>query len=104
MVTRWEFVNPPPAEIRTPLFEEMDYNNDGLLSRREWPVDARAFDRADRNHDGIVTLREFASSANEDPNQDSVLRIPTATVSCPEPSGRAPTTRSRARTTITTDA
>ena len=69
MVTRWEFVNPPPAEIRTPLFEEMDYNNDGLLSRREWPVDARAFDRADRNHDGIVTLREFASSANEDPNQ-----------------------------------
>lgn len=35
-------------------FDEMDYNNDGIVSRSEF-----LFHQADRNHDGFISESEF---------------------------------------------
>ena len=37
---------------------EADKNNDGQISRDEWPGKAERFDRLDTNHDGVITRDE----------------------------------------------
>jgi Ca2+-binding EF-hand superfamily protein len=60
VITLQEYLNPPPATYRDAFFEEMDHNEDGLLSRWEWHGEPAAFDRRDRNDDGLVTTWEFS--------------------------------------------
>jgi Ca2+-binding EF-hand superfamily protein len=60
IVTLHEYLNPPPAELRDAFFEEMDHNEDGLLSRWEWHGDPATFEGRDRNDDGYITAWEFA--------------------------------------------
>ena len=40
-------------------FAVLDYDNDGMLSRREWNGDRVTFDRMDANNDGVVSYREY---------------------------------------------
>lgn len=68
-VTLWEFMNPSAADATELTFDEMDHNNDGMLSRREWHADRGTFDLADRNDDGLVTLREFLNGGADDRGQ-----------------------------------
>jgi Ca2+-binding EF-hand superfamily protein len=64
VVTFMEYIAPPrPAEVREERFEDMDHNNDGVLSRGEWHGDWAGFNRLDRNRDGVVTWREFRQPA-----------------------------------------
>jgi Ca2+-binding EF-hand superfamily protein len=59
-VTFFEYIAPPRrADVREERFEDMDHNNDGVLSRREWSGDVGTFNRRDGNRDGVVTWREF---------------------------------------------
>ncbi|HTL71316.1 MAG TPA: hypothetical protein VL404_08510 [Candidatus Eisenbacteria bacterium] len=51
-------------------FRGIDRNQDGILSRDEWPAaDAAYYDSLDRNRDGVVTRNEFF---NRTPQQASV--------------------------------
>ncbi len=52
------------AEFRQRLFDQIDTNHDGVLSRAEYQawVDSR-FDKLDSNHDGRVDAKEVAQSA-----------------------------------------
>ena len=36
----------------------IDKNNDGQISREEWPGNQERFDRLDANHDGVITREE----------------------------------------------
>jgi Ca2+-binding EF-hand superfamily protein len=47
-------------------FGVLDYDNDGVLSRREWNGDRVAFDRMDVNNDGVVSYREYEAPAVSD--------------------------------------
>jgi Ca2+-binding EF-hand superfamily protein len=49
------------GDDRRPLFDRLDRNDDGVISRSEWPRSQDEFDRLDRNDDGRITRREFAS-------------------------------------------
>lgn len=40
------------------MFNRLDTNRDGVISRSEWPRDAAAFDRIDMNRDGLITQAE----------------------------------------------
>jgi Ca2+-binding EF-hand superfamily protein len=68
-VTLWEFTNSSATDPTQLSFDEMDRNNDGMLSRREWHAEPGAFAAADRNDDGLVTLREFLNGAADDQGQ-----------------------------------
>jgi len=51
-------------------FTEMDVNRDGRLSRREWLRDDDIFERLDRNNDGYVTRTELVNrDFDRDDNQ-----------------------------------
>jgi hypothetical protein len=41
------------------LFEDLDFNGDGVITRLEWQDDEEAFNRTDRNRDGAINRREF---------------------------------------------
>ncbi len=41
----------------------MDVDRDGTISRVEWRGRPAMFDRLDRNHDGVLTKGEFARAA-----------------------------------------
>lgn len=41
-------------------FNELDTNNDGVISMGEWRGDRAAFDRLDRNNDGVISRTEFS--------------------------------------------
>ena len=43
-------------------FDDLDYNNDGYVSRSEWHGGAREFDALDRNHDGRLSRYEVVGS------------------------------------------
>ncbi len=46
-------------------WSQYDTNNDGMISRSEFPADAYLFDRLDTNRDGVLTrgeAQEFATS------------------------------------------
>jgi EF hand len=44
-------------------FKRLDKNNDGKISRDEWPRQGKAFDRIDANHDGVLTQDELRQAA-----------------------------------------
>ncbi len=49
-----------PNEFNAPSeFDGLDRNGDGLISRREWAGNRRAFDDRDVNRDGLLTRREL---------------------------------------------
>jgi Ca2+-binding EF-hand superfamily protein len=58
----------PPAEIEAEReqarFRAMDVNDDGIITRREWRGNARAFDRFDTNRDGKLSGSEIWIPAN----------------------------------------
>jgi hypothetical protein len=41
-------------------FDELDVNDDGVISLREWRGDRATFDRLDRNDDGVISRNEFS--------------------------------------------
>lgn len=41
-------------------FDEIDTNNDGVISIGEWVGDRGTFDRLDSNNDGVISRREFS--------------------------------------------
>ncbi len=56
----------PPAA----LFDRLDRNGDGKLTREEFPERFRTrFDRMDGNHDGSVSRREFSATRRQRPPQ-----------------------------------
>lgn len=65
-----EPVKPPPRYSATDIervFNFMDANHDGQLSRQEaagFKNVARHFDAADTNQDGVLSLTEFANALN----------------------------------------
>jgi Ca2+-binding EF-hand superfamily protein len=68
-VSLWEFSNSAATEPTQLSFDEMDRNNDGMISPREWRAEPGAFATADRNDDGLVTLREFLNGGGDDQGQ-----------------------------------
>lgn len=62
-------------------FHDLDYNQDGVISRNEWRGDRMAFDRWDSNRNGVLNRDEFLSSnttiassfADLDRNHDAVI-------------------------------
>jgi Ca2+-binding EF-hand superfamily protein len=47
------------AVERTYLFEEMDDNHDGVISRREWRGNSQSFREHDLNHNGVLSGAEL---------------------------------------------
>jgi hypothetical protein len=45
---------------RLGTFDELDRNDDGAVSRREWTGSAATFERLDNDHDGFLTRFEFS--------------------------------------------
>ena len=41
-------------------FDDLDRNDDGVLSRREWPLSSTNFARLDVNDDGVISRSEFS--------------------------------------------
>lgn len=64
-VTRDEYynVNAKTTVLRGSDFDRLDRNNDGVISRKEWPDGATRFDRFDTNDDGEISRREYAKAA-----------------------------------------
>jgi len=46
------------ARQQAAVFQRLDKNNDGSLSRDEWPRAQQAFDRVDANKDGVLSREE----------------------------------------------
>jgi Ca2+-binding EF-hand superfamily protein len=46
-------------------FNRADRNNDGVLTRAEWPDNRDSFDVADINNDGVITLAEYLDDGRE---------------------------------------
>ena len=44
-------------------FDELDHNNDGVISLNEWHADRVTFNRIDRNDDRIITRAEYRNQA-----------------------------------------
>ena len=57
-------------------FRGMDTNNDGVITRREWRGNARAFDRFDTNRDGILSGTEIWISGQREESrfEDEVMQ------------------------------
>ncbi len=73
---------PDWIQQRALLFERMDVDHNGAISRNEWPANVRSFRHLDINGDGILSLEEFMSPKgrfwnelfeNWDTNGDNVL-------------------------------
>jgi Ca2+-binding EF-hand superfamily protein len=47
-------------------FARLDFDNDGRITRQEWPYEQEAFARADRNRDGALSRPEFTGTAEFD--------------------------------------
>jgi Ca2+-binding EF-hand superfamily protein len=45
--------------------QQMDTNNDGVISRAEWKGDPQVFDKIDRNNDGSLTREEAIAAARQ---------------------------------------
>ncbi|MFN7946396.1 MAG: EF-hand domain-containing protein [Blastocatellia bacterium] len=54
----------PGQQQRNPekRFQRLDRNQDGKISRDEWPGNPRAFDRLDTSQDGFLTRDELAAA------------------------------------------
>jgi len=57
-------------------FNDLDLNNDGVLTSSEWRGSMSEFDRLDRNNDGVVSFREYwdRGQADDDYGWDDRLR------------------------------
>lgn len=53
---------PPPQKGRS-VFKKRDKNNDGRLSRREFPGPEHKFNRLDRNHNGFIEFSEVPADS-----------------------------------------
>ena len=65
------------AEREQARFRAMDVNDDGVITRREWRGNTRAFDRHDLNHDGVLSGAEVwtpARRGGEDQRGAEVLQ------------------------------
>jgi Ca2+-binding EF-hand superfamily protein len=51
-------------------FNQIDRNNDGRVSSREWYYDTQSFVRADRNRDGFLSRSEFLGADVDDDRGD----------------------------------
>ena len=51
-------------------FGQLDRNNDGRLTRAEWPYGAEEFLRVDRNRDNALTVAEFTGADYDDDRSD----------------------------------
>jgi len=49
---------------RAEEFEYLDTNNNNRIEEREWHASLRAFDQLDRNNDGVLSRAEFVRSAS----------------------------------------
>ncbi len=49
---------PPSKPVSSGFIGRFDKNNDGRVSRREYPGPARNFNRLDKNKDGFVDANE----------------------------------------------
>jgi Ca2+-binding EF-hand superfamily protein len=54
-------------------FEEIDVNNDNILSTWEWPADRKSFDQLDDNGDRTLTRIEFHDRRQEAPDAFTTL-------------------------------
>ena len=54
----------PSAGQAQERFRQLDKDNNGALSRAEWPRNQRAFDRLDTNNDGQITPAEMTRTHN----------------------------------------
>lgn len=59
-----EFLGQDVDDERDVRFDDLDYNNDGIVSRNEWYGNATEFRRLDRNNDGRLTRFEVVGSEN----------------------------------------
>jgi hypothetical protein len=60
-ISAYEYANPPSATSAQGRFDDLDRNDDGTLTRREFDGSAATFRALDRNRDGRVSRREFVS-------------------------------------------
>jgi Ca2+-binding EF-hand superfamily protein len=75
-VTFMEYVSPTrPREVVEERFEDMDRNNDGVLTRREWRGDLAVFESRDDDRDGVVSWREFRRDVASDPREDRFRQL-----------------------------
>jgi Ca2+-binding EF-hand superfamily protein len=51
-------------------FSRLDRNQDGRVTRTEWPFNREGFFRADNNNDGVLTRAEFLGESIEDDRDD----------------------------------
>jgi Ca2+-binding EF-hand superfamily protein len=56
-VNRDEFYNPQQYPVS--VFRELDQNNDGMISRREWRSTSDTFNSLDTNGDNLLSENEF---------------------------------------------
>jgi Ca2+-binding EF-hand superfamily protein len=78
-VHRYECGGKAPASARaddrgvrlSDEFARIDRNDDGLVTRREWPRATREFRAFDRNSDGVVTRREWTDQFGTQRAEDS---------------------------------
>ena len=63
----------PVSRIR---FQEMDRNNDGVISRQEWNGSARSFEVHDWNNDGRLSGEEVRVGAQRNTNWETADHVP----------------------------
>lgn len=56
-------------------FDQIDRNNDGRVSSREWYYDTQSFVRADRNRDGFLSRNEFLGGDMDDDRGDQFVNL-----------------------------
>ena len=84
------------AVERSYLFEEMDDNHDGRISRREWRGNSQSFREHDRDHNGVLSGAELRRPV--EPAQARAARRPVepaivGTASRPAPAQRTTSIR-----------
>ena len=62
VVTLNEFLGADIDDDRGDSFDDLDYNNNGVVERREWHGSQAEFARLDRNRDGVLSRYEVVGS------------------------------------------
>jgi Ca2+-binding EF-hand superfamily protein len=57
-----EFLGANVDDDRSDNFDDLDYNNNGVVERREWHGSQAAFNNLDRNRDGVLSRFEVVGS------------------------------------------
>ncbi|MEP6782596.1 MAG: hypothetical protein ABI983_02940 [Acidobacteriota bacterium] len=61
-ITLNEFLGANVDDDRGDSFDDLDYNNNGVVERREWHGSSSEFTRLDRNRDGVLSRFEVVGS------------------------------------------